>query len=233
MRWHGEFYFGDYWAAFRGGTQDNSLHAHAAIQICLSVDMPIILHTAAGNRIEGHALLIKPGVQHRLLPNNKIMLVFFEPHSSFGQHILNELGTEIGELPTKIANIILLDGPIQHSLDAVFAWHELPRAAVDQRLVRALRHLKKGEEGRSFKDAAESVGLSAPRLRALAKEQLGVPLTKLLAWHQLNRAAKELAKGATLAEAAYAAGYADQAHFTRSMRSLVGLTPREARGPLI
>ena len=233
MSWRGEFYFGDYWAAFRGGTQDNSLHAHAAIQICLSTDAPAVLENSHSDQIEGHTLVIKPGIQHKLFPISKIMLVFVEPHSAFGQYLLRELDGDMGKLPSEIADSIDMNGPLEGALDDVFALLGIPRTAVDPRLVQALRHLKKSAADRSFSEAASSVGLSAPRLRALAKEQLGVPLTKLLAWHQLNRAAKELAGGASLADAAYAAGYADQAHFTRSMRSLVGVTPKEARRPLV
>lgn len=233
MSWRGEFYFGDFWAAFRGGTQDNSLHAHAAIQICLSTDNTAVLENLEGEKVEGHTLVIKPGIQHKLCPISRIMLVFIEPHSAFGQYLLREVNADIGKLPAEIGEAINTNEPLEHALDDVFALLGIPRIAVDPRLIQALRHLKKDSAVRSFSEAASSVGLSAPRLRALAKEQLGVPLTKLLAWHQLNRAAKELAGGASLADAAYAAGYADQAHFTRSMRSLVGVTPKEARRPLI
>lgn len=232
MSWRGEFYFGDFWAAFRGGTQDNSIHAHAAIQICLSADVPAVLEHPDGRKVEGHTLVVKPGIQHKLRPTSKIMLVFIEPHSAFGQFLLREVNADIGELPSETSDAIDINGPLEGALDDVFALLGIPRTAVDPRLVQALRYLKKNSTDRSFSEAASSVGLSAPRLRALAKEQLGVPLTKLLAWHQLNRAAKELAGGASLADAAYAAGYADQAHFTRSMRSLVGVTPKEARRPL-
>jgi AraC-like DNA-binding protein len=34
--------------------------------------------------------------------------------------------------------------------------------------------------------------------------------------------------GASLAEAAYAGGFADQAHYTRAMRKMFGITPKSA-----
>ena len=233
MSWHGEFYFGDYWAAFRGCTEDNSVHAHAAIQICLSGGPPAILHGAEACEKKGKALVVKPGVQHRLLPISRIMLVFVEPHSPFGQWLLTAVNDDIANLPASVTEKIQLEGPIQNTLDNVFSLLGAPCSTLDERLVQALKYLKKNARERSFTQAAESVGLSAPRLRALAKEQLGVPLTKLLAWHQLNGAARELAEGATLADAAHAAGYADQAHFTRAMRNLVGVTPKAAQRPLV
>ena len=38
-----------------------------------------------------------------------------------------------------------------------------------------------------------------------------------------------MARGASLADAALDAGFADQAHLTRTMSDVIGLTPGEAR----
>jgi AraC-like DNA-binding protein len=42
---------------------------------------------------------------------------------------------------------------------------------------------------------------------------------------RLHRAGRSLASGASLAEAALDAGFADQAHLSRSMRRAFGVTP--------
>jgi AraC-like DNA-binding protein len=72
---------------------------------------------------------------------------------------------------------------------------------------------------------AAEVGLSPQRLRALARQQLGMSLARWRVWARLGRAAEELQSGSSLADAAITAGFADQAHLTRQMREMMGLTP--------
>lgn len=71
---------------------------------------------------------------------------------------------------------------------------------------------------------AAEVGISPSRLRSLAHEEIGVPLTELRLWSRLARAIAWLPYGPTAAAAA-AAGFADQAHFTRTARRFLGRTP--------
>jgi AraC-like DNA-binding protein len=72
---------------------------------------------------------------------------------------------------------------------------------------------------------ATQLGLSSQRLRALARQQLGMPLARWRVWTRLRRAAEALQRGQSLADAATEAGFADQAHLTRQMREMMGLTP--------
>jgi len=46
---------------------------------------------------------------------------------------------------------------------------------------------------------------------------------------QAERAASAIAGGAMLSEAAYAAGFADAAHMTRTFKGMLGVTPSELR----
>jgi AraC-like DNA-binding protein len=62
-------------------------------------------------------------------------------------------------------------------------------------------------------------------LRAIASAHLEVPLSRWSALRQLQRAGHALVRGASLAEAAIDAGFADQAHLTRQMRRTFGVTP--------
>jgi AraC-like DNA-binding protein len=71
---------------------------------------------------------------------------------------------------------------------------------------------------------APEVGISASRLRSLVHEEIGVPLTQLRLWSRLARAILWLPYRPTAA-AATAAGFADQAHLTRTARRFLGRTP--------
>jgi AraC-like DNA-binding protein len=75
---------------------------------------------------------------------------------------------------------------------------------------------------------AERVGLSAPRLRALAQAELGAPLAHWRLWLRLETAMRRVAEGENLAAAAAEAGFADQSHLNRAMRRFFGVTPLTA-----
>lgn len=75
---------------------------------------------------------------------------------------------------------------------------------------------------------AIAVGLSAPRLRALARQDLGMTLARLRRWGRLRTAINNL-PDSTIALAAATAGFADQAHLTRTARALIGRTPASLR----
>ena len=56
---------------------------------------------------------------------------------------------------------------------------------------------------------------------------VGVPLRPCVLWLRLQRAAGELARGMSVADAAHAAGFSDAAHFNRTFRQMIGATPRQ------
>ncbi|MFJ1868949.1 helix-turn-helix domain-containing protein [Streptomyces sp. NPDC088097] len=71
---------------------------------------------------------------------------------------------------------------------------------------------------------APTVGLSPRRLLALARGRLGMPAARWRIRQALSRAARALGEGRSPAEAALDGGFADQAHFTRQLREMTGLT---------
>lgn len=232
MTWQGEFHFDTYWAAYRGRSHDNSLHAHAALQLCLAGDEGARLVDEREQITRGQSLLVKPGVKHQLLPCSQVTLIFLEPQSSLSRLLLEGVQGSIVPLEPEHASLLGTTTPLAEVLNKLLQKTGTPQTTVDERLLKALEYFRTGVSEPNLMAAAQSVGISASRLRALAKDQLGVPLKKLLAWHQLSLAAKALSQGEALAEAAYIAGYADQAHFSREMRKIIGLTPGEARRPL-
>ncbi|MEV0116016.1 helix-turn-helix domain-containing protein [Streptomyces sp. NPDC050844] len=117
-----------------------------------------------------------------------------------------------------------LDGAALRAELAAFAG---PPTAVDARV----RHAVRACGGAARLDAvAADVGLSPARLRTLVRTEVGIPLGTLRQWERLRTAIGSLVEGGTgIAEAATAAGFADQAHLTRTVRKLVGRTPGSLR----
>ena len=101
---------------------------------------------------------------------------------------------------------------------------------IDYRVKRVLRALPSRlaeAEAVSLDAVAASVGLSPSRFMHVFTRSVGVPLRPYVLWLRLQRGARELALGTSVANAAHAAGFSDAAHFTRTFRRMMGATPRQ------
>lgn len=226
--WAGEFHYGEAWAAYRGRAGDNSRHKHTTMQLVVSGGDPAELCDGQGNVSRGEGLLVRPGVVHQLLPLERVLIVFLEPQTPQAALVdgaCNQGG--VARLPAQVLDLIDPLAPIAECIEGLTRAASEPRSP-DVRLARALAFLAAAQGAGAISRAAEIAGLSTPRLRALAHEQLGTPLTTWFAWRRLERAGHALAVGASLADAAFDAGFADQAHLTREMRKVFGITPSTA-----
>jgi AraC family transcriptional regulator len=95
-------------------------------------------------------------------------------------------------------------------------------------LARACRALD--EESASIREVARAIGIHPVHLAREFRRRFGVTPTAYRRRGRVRRAARLLAHSTLpLAETALAAGYADQAHMTRELRAVAGLTPRGLR----
>ncbi|MDT5000064.1 MAG: hypothetical protein QOK12_2169, partial [Mycobacterium sp.] len=138
---------------------------------------------------------------------------FVEPHCVFADRLRERHGTGISAAP-ELRDL---------REDDVRPAGARPSSQLDPRLVQTLNAMS--DFHASLPSLAADVGLSSQRLRALARDQLGMPLARWRVWTRLRRAAEALQSGQSLADAASTAGFADQAHLTRQMREMMGLTP--------
>jgi AraC-like DNA-binding protein len=105
----------------------------------------------------------------------------------------------------------------------------LPNAvSIDPRVAAALRDLPMAH---GIPHLAAAVGLSPSRLRALIRDQTGTPPAQLRLWQRLRAATVSLQQK-PIAIAALDAGFADQAHLTRTATRLLGQTPGELANAL-
>lgn len=232
MIWEGRYVFAASSAAFRGRAADNSPHRHATAQVVIAHGTLATITRPGMPGRTAAALLVKPGVVHALAPVEHVTLIFLEPQTATGAKLLREAGpADVTELPDDFARSFAPDLPLAESLARLERAHAdaLPD---EPRLRLALRALAEDDAPAAISRAATVAGVSASRLRALAQAHLGTPLTAWLMWRRLERAGKALAQGATLAEAACDAGFADQAHLSRTTRKIFGVTPSTAGGVL-
>ncbi|WP_435070034.1 helix-turn-helix transcriptional regulator [Amycolatopsis thermoflava] len=74
-------------------------------------------------------------------------------------------------------------------------------------------------------EVAGVAGISASRLGHLFRDEIGLPFRAYVRWARLQRAIEHARTGATLTDAAHAAGFADSAHLTRVCHDMFGLAP--------
>jgi AraC-like DNA-binding protein len=215
------FAVGEGYAAYRGPAIEVVAHRHAAFQVAIAVQGAVAIVDAAGTCHRGVALAVAPMARHRMLAGADLLTFFVEPHCAFADRLRERCGggdgvTAAGEL---------------HGLTEADLRPVHPSRVLDPRLVAAMDAVT--APGASMPEVAARVGLSPQRLRALARGQLGMPLLRWRAWVRLRVAAEALRDGRSIADAAITGGFADQAHLTRWMREMMGLTPTVALPALL
>lgn len=232
--WRGQVSFGDGWAVYAGEAADQAPHAHAALQIALGGGGSVTIALSGGAAIRGEALVVAPMVRHQLLSADAgIVLVYLDAQIELARAILKEMTpATVGALPAKFGKSFSRE--IGKLLDQLSKSQAVApeNAKIDGRLSAALEALRVDTSVGSIERAAKVVGVSAPRLRALAQAQMKLPLSQWLLWRKLENASRAIAEGDDLAQAALAGGFADQAHLARTMRRMFGVTPGQAAMPL-
>jgi AraC-like DNA-binding protein len=208
----GTLFVGDGYIDLDGWIGENAAHSHLAFQLSIGLDGPIEL-IGDETRLVADAILIAPNTRHWIGPvGRRVRSIYVEPQLPWARIFAGRLGGR--RMMSGAAELIALT--------------DRPNAADDSRAtrLRALIESAPAEQGPG--DWAKAWNLSPSRFRALCVELLGAPPIRLRQWARLKTAARALMDGAGPAEAAAAAGYADQAHFTRQLRRWFGVSP--ARG---
>lgn len=233
--WNGHVTFGDLWAAYVGPADQNEPHAHVALQLAVG-DGGDVTVRHPGTDTTARGVLIRPLVQHALVSGPaRVALLYVEAEAPLGRALLAALGNEdvAGASPTILSAVHGFDDPAASVARLESALAVAARPPLDARIVTALAVLGDDDGGSgAVRRAADAAGLSPARLRALAQQELGVPLSRWLLWRKLARASRAVAGGAALAAAAVDGGFADQAHFARTMLRMFGITAGTASASL-
>jgi AraC-like DNA-binding protein len=217
-----------------------SAHSHHAVQLTIGLGGPFYLEAGA-TRYTGDCAAVAPNAQHIFETAQVVAHLFVEPESVHGRALVRALFASapvaavplasLGNLPDRLiawyrsadrADAALVD--LGRELVARLAAGIEP-AVLDPRVRRivgwATDHLHRPV---SLADAARLVGLSRSRARHLFVQETGLQFRTWLLWTRLTRAVGAYADGVSLTDAALNAGFADSAHFSRTFRSMFGIT---------
>jgi AraC-like DNA-binding protein len=223
--WIGQLQIGDRWAIWGGEAGDGAPHRHFAAQAVLA-KTTVRVFDAQDCPVDAKLVLIDPLTPHRIEAGSEVKLIYLEP----GRRLDPELEAILR--PVRDARGLALVGSAQ----AIPFWadwlagksgrHEEP----DERITAALRHLDRmiPLSPVSLEELASTTTLSQDRFRHLFAEQLGVPFRRYVLWRRLRLAAAELVAGSDVTTAAHSAGFADAAHFARTLKSTFGVTASQA-----
>lgn len=238
--WHGQVQLWDDWACYLGPVSQQTFHAHVASQIALGLDEPVTVQTSLKVEVRGRAVLIAPLTRHRVAPiSSQVLLIYADPRGRLGRRLracatksllaVPEFGDKLLSLWDR-TNGLPGEGLILTALDAICPESSPP--PLDTRVQKALTIIEE-QSGKHIGAIAESqVDLSAGRLRELAQKELGASLAHFSLWRKLQRSISAAISGLDLAEAAYAGGFADQAHMARTFRRMLGLTLTDLIRPM-
>ena len=220
------------------GLGEVPLHAHHAIQVAFLLDGAMTIG-APGTEFGQSIVAVDADATHRLALSGSAALLFIDPESTDGRAM------KAGLLRERRITAIEPDS-LAGEIDALrSAWCDRRPTDVfrplGQRLTEALTGGTRAtptdprvagiiagladrlDRPLSLSEAARGIYLSPSRLRHLFVEQTGLPFKSYLLWRRLMKAVEVFSAGATLTDAAHAAGFADSAHLSRTCRRMFGL----------
>jgi len=199
--WSGRLWLGRDYGLIVGELGRTAPHAHYAHQLMVCPGAPITV-SLQGQVTSAHRLFIPSRQAHAILETQ-------------------------GEVTVLYAEPAVFDiAPLLHQDLSLEALRRLPRRSLDDpRLERALAALDQQLTGKvSAQALAQAAHLSLSQLERLFCDQLGLPVRRLVLWRRLRIALQLALAGGTLTDAAHGAGFADSAHFSRTMKQLFGVT---------
>jgi AraC-like DNA-binding protein len=221
-----------------------NLHAHFALQLTVGFAGDVSLR--CGRRdLERFAAgwLIRSDQPHWLRGAGTGVTFFWDPVSPAGRLVATRLKNE-GAAPLAPGECADIRRELKGCWERGWRHADLRAAAdriahivarpggaatlIDRRIQMVLRALQSDPAGKSsLAEFARLTQLSESRLAHLFRRDVGIPVRQYRLTLRMEQAVREIAVGASLTRAAYAAGFADPAHFCRICRRMFGGPPSQ------
>jgi AraC family transcriptional regulator len=237
---------GSLWIGLAG--EPAGLHAHHAVQITLPFPGGRVrFQSPSGSWRSYAAALVAADQGHSFEARGQLVAqVFVEPESSDGRQLQQRyhgegivalpsggLEQQIAELASAYesrASDATLIALARAAIATLSGGSAAPEQAPDARIARALELIRTQLGGKiPLTSVAAAVHLSPDRFRHLFMQETGVGFRPYVLWLRLEVSLAAYVAGQSLTEAAYTGGFADSAHFSRTFRSMFGITPASVR----
>lgn len=218
--WTGVFEMGSGWAIWRGAVGEGEAHRHIAAQAVFAPE-PVGVEDANGRVAQAACVLIDPLAVHRLRTAPSADLVYVEP----SRRRLPDVA-ELMLAPARAStSVVIVRRPGVPSFWGEWLSTEKTAGELESRVERAIVAVDSAlPEAPPLSKAAASANLSVERFRRLFAQEVGLTYGRYVLWARLRLAAAELTTGRDATKAAHAAGFADAAHFARTLKTTFGVT---------
>jgi AraC-like DNA-binding protein len=245
ISWTGRVHLTKDRGVYVGTAGATSLHAIHAVKVAVALERPFSIRDDVGPWRLATSVVIAPEHVHAMDGQGvPVALFYFLPEAADAFGVSRHLASAGGmrSLPSALER--RLRTPTRRCLeqgDSLAVVHDLARdvvselrptglsATVDSRIARVLEVLWQQDPTARLHDLACVSKLSADRLTHLFREQTGTSLKHYQLWVRLRLSIKGMTSRSSLTDVAHRVGFADAAHFTRTFRGMVGVTPSHLR----
>lgn len=219
--WAGTLLVGKGWLVFSGTSGDTDPHSHLLAQLVVGRNNAAVTVSFPDKLQSANRVFIPSGVEHQLEYSADIVdILYIDPTLS------NISRTADDHITQSIANN-LFDVTMERQ-GSDFEIRQLSSSQVDPRVLRAQKFINEHlVEEIPMQKVADITNCSVSRLTVLMRQHTGLTFRQFVRWSRLSRAILSLATTSSFTEAAHMGGFADAAHFSRTMREMFGVSPTE------
>lgn len=221
---------------FAGALGRNALHSHSVPVLLAGLYASFSLRIDGGDWHRCRTAVVPAGLPYEFdMEGAPLAVLYAEPGRTPRDHLHRFVGeprTAGGAVVGRTGEVALLRAMFEDRRSAAWAAEALAdllgfaaarSEPVDPRIRRVLAHLRRNHlDLGAAAAAAGAVGLSASRFQHLFTREVGVPFRRYRGWCRMRAAIAAVFEEASLTDVAYAAGYSDQAHFSREFRRIFG-----------
>lgn len=208
--------------AYTGVIGAAQTHTHAAVQIYLCEEGAVDVTGESGLTVTATAVVIPAGAKHsvRAEPGTAGTTLFIDPSSTWAPATGAWTANPAGWTDDAQADFA------RTATSLAFTASPSSSATFGERVEEWVR--SKLPDAVVVTDLAESLSISPATLRRRASAELGLGVQTYVRWVRLIVALEHVVSGASITDAATAAGFSDGSHATRACREMFGLAPSDA-----
>lgn len=227
---------------FIGPSLDNERHRHHAAQICISLADALKFDDGTTTR-DLPGVIVPPDCEHRINADAvPILSLYLEPESNDYDSLLAPwLQRTEGNRTRAIAlsdaslarlrDLYTVGGASHHAWSVCASALGMGQTSaapshLDPRIKQTIDIIRREPSAsHTVGGLARMVHLSAGRLSHVFRHETGIAIRRFIVWVRIRQVIECALDGASLTQAAHAAGFADAAHMSNAFRQMFGFPP--------